>query len=118
VEAHEYPLCLEKRIGVITYSSLARGLLAGKYTTSQQFEDQRAKNPRFQGKVFERFLQGIEDIKPFAENYGLTIAQLAVRWVLTHPAVSSAIIGVKKPEHIKRLPLLQMEYYPTATGML
>lgn len=100
VEAHEFPLCLEKRIGVITYSSLARGLLSGKYAAGHHFGDARDNNPRFQGEKLEKMMAAVNSLQPIAESHGLTIPQLAVRWVLTHPAVTSAIVGVKKPDHI------------------
>jgi len=100
VEQEELPYCLSRRIGVITYSTLARGLLTGKYSKDQTFDDARGNSPRFQGERFGRILDRIESAKPMAEKHGLTIPQLAVRWVLTHPAVTSAIIGVKKPDHI------------------
>lgn len=101
VESHELPLALEQRIGVITYSSLGKGLLAGKYTPETRFEDHRANDWKFQGKAFERLLNGVSALEPIAKAHGLTTAQLAIRWVLTNPAVTSAIIGVKRPEHIQ-----------------
>ena len=102
-EDRELPLCLEKRIGVITYSSLARGLLAGKYTPETKFDDHRGQNGRFKGESFERLLAGVNKLQPIAEKHGLTIAQLAIRWILTHPAVTSAIVGIKRPEHIESI---------------
>lgn len=103
IEARELPVCLEKRIGVITYSSLARGLLTGKYQPGHTFGDHRDKNSLFQPNALERIGQGLADLAPFAESYGLTIPQLAIRWILTHPAVTSAIVGVKEPSHIETI---------------
>ncbi|MCM8816984.1 MAG: aldo/keto reductase, partial [Candidatus Omnitrophica bacterium] len=40
-------------------------------------------------------------LKPVAEELGLTVAAVAIRWILTHPAVSCAIVGIKKPQHIE-----------------
>ena len=102
-EDREFLLCLEKRIGVITYSSLARGLLAGKYTPETTFDDHRGQNGRFKGASFEKLLEGVGKLQPIAEKRGLTIAQLAIRWILTHPAVTSAIVGIKRPEHIESI---------------
>ncbi len=110
-EEHEFPLCLEERIGVITYSSLARGLLTGKYSPDQVFEDSRANNPRFKGEKFQKMLEAVNSLQPVADKYGITIPQLAVRWILTHPAVTSAIVGVKKPDHIESIA-------PAAEGVL
>lgn len=103
VEAREFPLCLEKRIGAIAYSPLYRGLLTGKYARDQQFDDSRADNPYFRGKAFHRLLDGLGELEPFREKYQLSTAQLAIRWVLTHPAISAAIVGVKKAEHIETI---------------
>ncbi|MGC8863107.1 MAG: aldo/keto reductase [Armatimonadota bacterium] len=103
VEDRELPLCLEKRIGVITYSSLARGILAGKYTPETTFDDHRSRNGRFKGETFKKLLEGVSRLQPIADRHGLTIAQLAIRWILTHPAVTSAIVGIKKPEHIESI---------------
>lgn len=103
IETREFPYCLEKRIGVIAYSPLYRGLMTGKYSRDEQFSDSRAENRYFQGEAFHRILDGLNELKPFAEKYGLTTAQLAIRWVLTHPAVSCAIVGIKKPEHLETI---------------
>ncbi len=111
VEAHELPLCLEKRIGVIAYSPLYRGLLTGKYASDHAFDDHRANDPLFKGKAFRRILDALEQIQPIADGYGLTLPQLAIRWVLTHPALSCAIVGVKKPDHIETI-------VPAAEGKL
>lgn len=102
VEKEELPFCLENKIGVISYSSLARGILTGKYNENQKFEDARAKHPYFTGETFKKILNAIDScMKPVAKELGLTVSELAVRWILTHPAVSSAIVGVKKAEHIE-----------------
>lgn len=102
-EAAELPYCLRNRIGVIAYSPLYRGLLTGKYPRDHAFTDSRAAVGHFQGRAFERILDGLEELQPFREKYGLTTGQLAIRWVLTHPAVTSAILGVKATEHIKTI---------------
>lgn len=101
VEARELPYCLENRIGVIAYSPLFRGLLTGKYARDHKFEDHRANVPLFKGKAFPRILDALEEIKPIAENLGLTLPQLAIRWVLTHPALTCAIQGIKTAEHVE-----------------
>lgn len=104
VESRELPFCLEKRIGVITYSTLAKGLLTGKYSPDQEFADAaRADDSRFKGERFARILRSVQALQPIADQHGLTLPQLAVRWVLTHPAVTSAIVGVKRPEHIETI---------------
>lgn len=100
IEQHELPLCLEKRIGAIAYSPLFRGLLTGKYDRDHKFEDTRKDAPLFNGKAFHRILDAMEEVKKFADDLGLTVPQLAIRWVLTHPAMTSAIVGIKTEEHL------------------
>ncbi|HOK79715.1 MAG TPA: aldo/keto reductase [bacterium] len=101
-EKELFPFCLEKKIGVITYSSLARGILTGKYSGNEKFDDSRANHPRFTGENFRKITSAVNTVmKPVAEKLGITVAELAVRWILTHPAVTSAIVGVKKVEHIE-----------------
>ncbi|HOJ30655.1 MAG TPA: aldo/keto reductase [bacterium] len=101
-EKELFPFCLEKKIGVITYSSLARGILTGKYSGNETFEDSRANHPRFTGENFRKITNAVNTImKPVSEKLGITVAELAVRWILTHPAVTSAIVGVKKVQHIE-----------------
>jgi aryl-alcohol dehydrogenase-like predicted oxidoreductase len=99
-EAREFPFCRENQIGVIAYSPLYRGLLTGKYDRGHTFHDSRAEVGYFKGKAFQRLLDGLDELAPFCDKYGLTTAQLAIRWVLTHPAISCAIVGIKKPDHI------------------
>lgn len=101
VEARELPYCLENRIGVIAYSPLFRGLLTGKYSRDHRFEDHRANVPLFMGKAFHRILDALEEVRPIAADLGLTLPQLAIRWVLTHPALTCAIQGVKTAEHVE-----------------
>lgn len=103
VERRELPFCLEKRIGVITYSTLAKGLLTGKYPDNHEFSDARSEDARFKGEALARIQRAVRNLQPLADRHGVTIPQLAVRWALTHPAVTSAIVGIKKPEHIETI---------------
>jgi len=100
VEADELPYCLSERIGVIAYSPLFSGLLTGKYQRDQVFDDFRGKNKLFQQPALGRILDALDELRPVADKHGIDLPQLAVRWVLSHPALTSAIVGVKKPEHI------------------
>ena len=102
-EKREFPFCLEHRIGVIPYSPLYRGLLTGKYARNHQFTDDRANLALYQGAAFQRMLDGIDALRPIAESLGLTVAQFAIRWILTNPTVTSAIVGIKSPEHVESI---------------
>ncbi|MCW5548064.1 MAG: aldo/keto reductase [Opitutaceae bacterium] len=100
IEARELPYCLRHNIGVLNYSPLYRGLLGGRYTADTKFTDHRSKTPLFHGEGLKAILAAVEEAKVIAAELGLTMAELAVRWVLTHPAITSAIVGVKTPDHI------------------
>jgi len=101
IETQELPYCLNRKMGVMVYSPLFRGLLTGKYDKHQTFSDSRADLPEFTGEKFEQILAALDSLRPLAEGYGLTLAQLAIRWVLTHPAITSAIVGVRTRSHIE-----------------
>jgi aryl-alcohol dehydrogenase-like predicted oxidoreductase len=101
-EAELLPYCREHGIGVVAYSALASGLLGGRYTAATRFEetDWRSRDPRYSAEALQRNAGLTERLGRIAARHGKTVAQLAVAWVLANPAVTSAIVGVRKPEHI------------------
>src|SRR5690606_1791333 len=103
-ESEVFPFCQQHQIGTLVYSPLERGLLGGLYRPGQTFEDSRARHPYFQGDAFRSLLEGLEKLRPLADGCGLTIAQFAIRWVLTHPGVTCAILGVKATRHLDAAP--------------
>jgi aryl-alcohol dehydrogenase-like predicted oxidoreductase len=81
---------------VLAYGPLARGLLGGTIITeATRFGPGhwRSQSPAFTGPGFGRNLQVVAALSRFAADRGATIAQLAVAWVLAHPAVQAAIVG-------------------------
>ena len=96
------PYCREQGIGVLVYSPLAHGLLAGKFDSDAEFEegDWRASSPVFQGDDFRSNVEIVKELARFAQERGHTVAQLAVAWALANPAVDAAIVGVRRPDHI------------------
>jgi aryl-alcohol dehydrogenase-like predicted oxidoreductase len=103
IEIDLLPLCAEKRIGVIVYEPLARGLLTGKFSATATFNDDdlRKNDRRFQGKQLIKNLAVVEKLKQIAKDNGKTVAQLAVAWVLSQPGVTAAICGVKRSSQIE-----------------
>lgn len=101
VEKEILPWCGEHGVGVVAYGPLLNGLLTGKF--SREFlaaladDDWRKarKQPYFTEPLFSRVLAFVEQIRPIAEKYQKTPAQLAIAWVLMHPAVTSAIVGAR-----------------------
>ena len=87
---------------MLAYGPLAHGLLGGTITGTTTFgaDDWRSHSPTFTGPGFRRNLQVVAALSRFAADRGATIAQLAVAWVLAHPAVQVAIAGSRTPAHL------------------
>lgn len=102
VEREVLPFCREHGMGVVAYSPLASGLLGGTYTPDKTFDDGdwRAHDPNFTGEGLRRNVAKVDRLASIAERFGKTVPQLAVAWVLSNPAVTSAIVGVRRPDHI------------------
>jgi len=94
------PYCREHGIAVIAYSPLCKGLLTGKFSKSSIFTDVRARDPEFAGERFSRNLQIVSALASIAARYNKTVAQLALNWVATHPGVTAAIMGAKRPSQV------------------
>jgi aryl-alcohol dehydrogenase-like predicted oxidoreductase len=103
IEADLLPYAAVHDIGVLAYGPLAHGLLGGAITEATTFgpDDWRARSPAFTGAGFARNLQVVAALRAFATRRGATIAQLAVAWVLAHPAVQVAIVGARTPAHLE-----------------
>ena len=102
IEQDILPYAHEHGIGVLVYGPLAHGLLAGGYTPQTTFpgDDWRSKSPYFHGARFVRNLAVVGRLKSLAERQGITVAQLAVAWVLANPAVDVAIVGARHPQQL------------------
>ncbi len=104
-EAEIFPLCADNGIGQIVWSPLGQGVLTGKYRAGQPIpQDSRAANDKM--NVFidrlmtDEILAAVEKLRPLAANENLSMAQLALAWVLRDERISSAIIGATKPEQV------------------
>jgi aryl-alcohol dehydrogenase-like predicted oxidoreductase len=102
IEADLLPYATAHDIGVLAYGPLAHGLLGGTITAVTTFGpgDWRSSSPAFSGPGFTRNLEVVAELMALASRRGATIAQLAVAWVLAHPAVQVAIVGARTPAHL------------------
>jgi aryl-alcohol dehydrogenase-like predicted oxidoreductase len=102
IETGLLPYAAARGIGVLAYGPLAHGLLGGAITATTTFGpgDWRAHSPAFTGAGFARNLQVVAALRAFAARRGATLGQLAVAWVLAHPAVQVAIVGARTPAHL------------------
>jgi aryl-alcohol dehydrogenase-like predicted oxidoreductase len=100
IENDLLPYCQAEGIGVMVYSPLHKGLLTGKYTGEESFDDFRANHPDFLGERFKQLCEAVQTLRPMAERYGLSLYQLVLAATLMHPAIHVAICGIKTPEQI------------------
>ena len=107
IESEVVPLSKEKGIGQIVWSPIAQGALTGKYLPGKKPPaGSRATDKKGGANMISRWMRdevliAVQNLKPIADANGLTLAQLAVAWVLQNPNISSAIIGATKPSQIK-----------------
>ena len=94
----------ENNIGFVPYFPLASGLLTGKYNLDSpkyfDEEDPRKRKSNFQGERYESIIHLVDQLKPIAENYQATTAQLVLAWYIAHPQITFVIPGAKKPEQV------------------
>ncbi len=104
IEKEIIPICNKLNMGILIYGPLSQGLLTGKYDKKTRFDsnDRRNRNTYkdFHGKNFEANLKIIEKIKKIANEYNKTCAQVALRWILENPSITSVIVGAKNPKQI------------------
>lgn len=110
------PLCLEEKIGVIPWSPLARGFLAGNRAKQGGGETTRAKTDDFAAHLYyeESDFAVAERNIEISKKLGLKPMQLALGWVLSNPAVTAPIIGASKLEHIDDA-VVALDVHPTGT---
>jgi aryl-alcohol dehydrogenase-like predicted oxidoreductase len=104
-EAELFPLCEANGISQIVWSPLAQGVLTGKYRAGQDPpDDSRAAssemNIAMSMVMNDAILEAVERLRPVAEQAGLSMAELALAWVLRRPEVASAIVGASRPEQV------------------
>ncbi|MBD1836699.1 aldo/keto reductase [Coleofasciculus sp. FACHB-64] len=101
VEKDAMPYCVENKISILAYSSLAQGLLTGKFGSDHQFDpaDNRAKNKLFQGENYQRAQQSLDKLRPIAERHQCSLAQLALAWLIAQPQ-TNAIAGARNTQQV------------------
>jgi aryl-alcohol dehydrogenase-like predicted oxidoreductase len=106
IETEVVPTCEELGIGQIVWSPIAQGVLTGKYLPGQAPPaGSRATDEKGGADMISRWLEDdvlerVQRLEPIADEAGLTMAQLAVAWVLQNDNVSAAIIGASRPEQV------------------
>lgn len=105
IEAEILPWCEAHGVGILAYSPMQAGLLTGAFTRERAQalgqDDWRGRSPYFTEPGLTKNLTIVDRLRPIAAREGLTIAQLALAWVLRLPAVTSAIAGSRRPKQIE-----------------
>ncbi|MET7634031.1 aldo/keto reductase family protein [Streptomyces sp. NPDC001773] len=106
IEGEVVPASEELGIGQIVWSPIAQGVLTGKYKPGAQppagsrATDDKGGASFVAGWLRDDVLERVQQLRPLADQAGLSLAQLAVAWVLQNPNVSAAIIGASRPEQV------------------
>lgn len=106
IEAEVVPTCEELGMGQIVWSPIAQGVLTGKYLPGQappagsRATDDQGGADMIKRWLDDEVLRRVQELKPLADEAGLTMAQLAVAWTLQNPNVSAAIVGASRPEQV------------------
>ncbi|MFN2536824.1 MAG: aldo/keto reductase family protein [Mycobacteriales bacterium] len=116
IEAEVVPRCAEEGVSQIVWSPIAQGVLTGKYLPGAPLPegtratDEQGGATMIKRLLDDRILTAVQGLKPLAQEAGISMAQLAVGWVLCNNNVASAIVGATRPEQVrdnaaaKRLP--------------
>ena len=106
IEGEVIPACEELGISQIVWSPIAQGVLTGKYLPGQSPpQGSRAADEKGGADFIKRFMNDevlgrVQELKPVADEAGLTMAQLSVAWVLQNPNVATALVGASRPEQV------------------
>jgi len=105
IEPDILPFVARENIGVIAYSPMASGLLTGAMTRERiaglPADDWRKRHPDFQEPRLSRNLQLVSLLRTIGKRHGHTPAEVAIAWVLRHPAVTAAIVGARRPSQVR-----------------
>ena len=108
-----YPYCRENGIGVMAYGSLAYGMLTGTFNEEMTFEknDWRSKRGQLANiNLFQHLfgpdhylknLRAVEELKGMARRYRKSLPQFALRWTLSNPVISTALVGCRNPREVE-----------------
>ena len=99
IEQDVLPYCLQHGIGVISYAPMASGLLTGAMTRERAralpADDFRSRNPEFQEPRLSKNIELVERLRKVGARHGRSPGEVAIAWVLRHPAITGAIVGAR-----------------------
>lgn len=104
IETSLLPICAEHGVSMLSYSSLALGLLSGKIGPDRSFsgDDQRKDNPRFSIANREKVARLMSALAPIASNHQATNAQIVIAWTVEQPGITFSLCGARNPEQARQ----------------
>jgi len=106
IEDEVVPTCRELGMSQIVWSPMAQGVLSGKYVPGQpppagsRATDEKGGANIVKAWMGDEVLKRVQELKPIAEDLGLSMAQMAVAWVLQNDNVAAALVGASRPEQV------------------
>jgi aryl-alcohol dehydrogenase-like predicted oxidoreductase len=102
IERDILPTCRELGIGITAYGVLSRGLISGHWSKDRSRHEQgfRAHSPRFSGENLDRNLAIVDELRKVADERGISVAQLAIAWVLARGEDIVPLVGARKRERL------------------
>ena len=102
IEKDIVPHCMHKNIGILAYSPLQRGLLAGKIKSGHKFNDgdTRPDTPFYKEPNLSNIMQFLDDIRPLAEDHNATLAQVVLNWTIHQPGITCTLAGARNPAQV------------------
>ncbi len=103
IEDDLVPSCREHQISILAYSPLQRGILTGKIKPGHSFAptDHRSEQYYFQPGNHERVMTFLGQIKPIADERGITLSQLVLNWTLHRPGITHVLVGARNPRQVE-----------------
>lgn len=102
IEAEALPFCSQHGIGVISYAPMASGLLTGAMTRERAAalpaDDFRSRNPEFREPRLSKNIELVERLRKVGARHGRGPGEVAIAWVLKHPAITGAIVGARNAQ--------------------
>jgi aryl-alcohol dehydrogenase-like predicted oxidoreductase len=102
IESEIVPYCVEKKIGILAYSPLQRGLLTGKIKPDHRFKDgdTRPLTPYYKEPNFSKILQLLGKIKSIADDRKVTLSQIVLNWCSCQPGITCTLAGARNPDQV------------------
>lgn len=102
-ESNLIPFCIQKGISVITYSSIAQGILTGKFNREIEFTagDHRKDTVLFDRELWPVVYEGVERLKEIAAVSGRSLLELAIRWILNRQGIATVLVGARNSYQVE-----------------